>query len=259
MRLKKPRSWSCSGFIPLKGKMFFSHITVFDFERGLRFKNGKFVESVEAGRHKLFGNSQSIFKFDLRERQSAVGGQEVMTKDGATVRISMLFGHKIEDPVTYYQTNLVSLEYGFASGADADQMLHYQVQIQLREWVASRSLEEVMNQKLELPEALIPEIQKVGFAHGVNVLSLQLLDFAITGSLKSANADILKAELEGKAAMQRARNEASTLRSLINSAKLTQENPGLMELRILSSGQKPRVTFIVGQPDSKSAGQSTEE
>ncbi len=239
--------------------MLFTSIIVFDFERGLRFKNGKFVESVEPGHHKLFGSSQMIIKFDLRERQSVVGGQEMMTKDGATVRISMLYVHKIEDPVTYYRTNPVTVEYGFANFSEADMMIHYQVQIQVREWIASRSLEEAMNHKLELSEAIIPEIQRIGSEHGVSVAKLQLLDFSITGSLKSANSDILKAELEGKAAMQRARNEASTLRSLINSAKLTQENPGLMELRILSSGQKPRVTFIVGKPDSKAANDSEQE
>jgi regulator of protease activity HflC (stomatin/prohibitin superfamily) len=239
--------------------MFFTRITVFDFELGLRFKDGKCVGQVEPGLHVLFGRSEQIVKFDMRERQSALGGQEVMTKDGATVRLSMVFSNKIEDPIAYYKTNPVTLEYGFSTGSEADILLHFQIQIQLREWVAARTLEEAMNQRLELAGFMLPEVQKIGSEHGVLVTSLQLLDFSITGSLKSANADILKAEMEGKAAMQRTRNEASTLRSLINSAKLTQENPGLLELRILSSGQKPRVTFIVGKPDSKASTDSDQE
>lgn len=231
--------------------MFFRRVTVFDYEKALRFKNGKYVGSMDAGQYTLFSHSDRIVKFDGRERQLPIGGQETMTKDGAMVRISMIVTTNLNDPVKFYQSNPVMLEMGYSSGTESDFYLHHQVQIGIREWVAAKTLEEAMEQKQEMAETVLPTLQKYGLDHGVNVSNLQLLDFAIAGSLRSANADILKAEMEGKAAMQRARNEASTLRSLINSAKLTQENPGLMELRILSSGQKPRVTFIVGKPELK--------
>ena len=196
-------------------------------------------------------------RFDMREKLHQVGGQESLTKDGATIRISMIATSKIFDPYLFYQSNSVEMQFRTAVGTEVQAFLHYQMQVSLREWVAGRTLEEAMDQKLELCDTILPEIQDAGQARGFEVTQLQLLDFAIAGSLKSAFSDLLKAEMEGKSAMQRARNEASTLRSLINSAKLTHENPGLMELRILSSGQKPRVTFIVGQQDPKSV-ESTE-
>ncbi len=229
--------------------MFINTTTIYEHERGLRFRNGKLVQVLEPGRHVWFGFSESVTRFDIREKLHPVGGQESFTKDGATIRASILAMSKIVDPYLFYQSNTIDFQFRTAGATDVQTFLHYQVQVSLREWVAGRTLEEAMDQKLELCNAILPEIQEVGRAHGFEVTQLQLLDFSIAGSLKSAFSDILKAEMEGKAAMQRARNEASTLRSLINSAKLTQENPGLLELRVLASGQKPRVTFVVGQPE----------
>ncbi|MCG9894947.1 MAG: hypothetical protein MH204_05685, partial [Fimbriimonadaceae bacterium] len=74
---------------------------------------------------------------------------------------------------------------------------------------------------------------------------VSLLDFSPQGGLRAAMNDLLKSELEGQAALARARNEAATLRSLINTARLTREHPGLLELRILAAGGKPRVSFVV--------------
>lgn len=36
------------------------------------------------------------------------------------------------------------------------------------------------------------------------------------------------------------------MRSLLNTARLTREHPGLLELRVLTSGTRPRVSFVVG-------------
>jgi regulator of protease activity HflC (stomatin/prohibitin superfamily) len=197
--------------------MFFNTTTIYEHERGLRFKNGKFVQVLEPGRHTSFGYSERVMRFDMREKIHPVGGQESLTKDGATIRISMIAMSKIIDPYLFYQSNSVDMQFRTTVGTEVQTFLHYQIQVSLREWVAGRTLDEAMSQKLELCDAILPEIQEVGQAHGFEVTQLQLLDFAIAGSLKSAFSDLLKAEMEGKAAMQRARNEASTLRSLIKS------------------------------------------
>jgi len=233
--------------------MFLQRITIYQHERGLRFKDGKFVGVVEPGSYRIHRKTEKIANVDLREQSQMVGGQEILTSDGATVRISILVTARIADAYLYYQTIPVSIEYGDISLSEGLMFLHQQIQILMRDWVSELTLQEVLDRRKELPESILPNLQTLAAAHGGEVLNVQLMDFNIAGTLKSAQADILKAELEGKAAMQRARNEASTLRSLINSAKLTQDHPGLLELRILSSGQKPRVTFMVGQPEGKSS------
>jgi len=73
-----------------------------------------------------------------------------------------------------------------------------------------------------------------------------VLDLSASGSLKSAMAERLRVQIEGEIALARARNEAATMRNLLNTARLVRQHPGLLELRVLSSGQKPKVTFVVG-------------
>jgi hypothetical protein len=71
------------------------------------------------------------------------------------------------------------------------------------------------------------------------------MEFNLVGSMRTAYANLLATEIEGKTALAKARNEAATMRSLLNTARLVREHPGLLELRVLASGQKPRVSFVV--------------
>jgi hypothetical protein len=71
----------------------------------------------------------------------------------------------------------------------------------------------------------------------------------VPGELKRAFAGIVAARREGEAALERARGETAALRSLANAGRLVDENPGLLQLRLLqqleaSSGN----TVVMGWP-----------
>ncbi len=218
-------------------------------QQALLFKEGKFVSQLGSGRHRFWGRSLDIVVFDIRQSSLLVGGQEVTTLDGASIRLSVIVTCNIVDPLALYRKLPVDSAYTAVVANAASWPINNEVQIQVRDWIGTRPLQEVLDNRTSLGAAILEPVQAVALMYGIQVESTRLLDFNLTGSLKSAQADVIKAELEGKAAMQRARNEAATLRSLINSAKLTQDHPGLLELRILASGQKPRVTFMVGHPE----------
>ena len=55
----------------------------------------------------------------------------------------------------------------------------------------------------------------------------------VPGELKRAFAGIVAARREGEAALERARGETAALRSLANAGRLIEDNPGLLQLRIL--------------------------
>jgi hypothetical protein len=48
------------------------------------------------------------------------------------------------------------------------------------------------------------------------------------------------------------------MRSLINTSRLVRENPGLLELRILTAGQRPRVNINLAPPTGEAAPTDTE-
>jgi regulator of protease activity HflC (stomatin/prohibitin superfamily) len=115
----------------------------------------------------------------------------------------------------------------------------------MRDWVLARTLDEVMDQREELGDALLPLLVDHSENSGVKVLGVSVMEFNLVGSMRTAYANLLATEIEGKTALAKARNEAATMRSLLNTARLVREHPGLLELRVLASGQKPRVSFVV--------------
>jgi regulator of protease activity HflC (stomatin/prohibitin superfamily) len=66
------------------------------------------------------------------------------------------------------------------------------------------------------------------------------------GALKEMFAQVAKAKQEGQAALERARGEAASLRSLANAAKMLETNPKLMNLRLLQTiSESGGNTFVV--------------
>jgi len=229
----------------------FGSKTIYQHQIGLLFRHGKVVRTLAAGRHFLMPGS-SVGTVDGRLQVVMVGGQEVLTSDGGSIRMSLLVTQQITNAELYFSTG------GFLNGIGLNPMssvthIHYEAQISLREWARTRTLETALLESPQAGEFLLPILVAKGKECGITVSQVNLLDVQVAGGLKAAHADILRAELEGKAALARSRNEASTMRSLLNTARLVNEHPGLLELRVLSSGQKPRVSFVVNGRSGPSA------
>ena len=228
----------------------FKKTIVYQHEQGLMFRSGALVGVVGPGEYRTWGQKTRIERFDMRQRQTVIGAQDVMTADMATFRVSMWATYRISNLDQYYKSmasdaSLGSLVHSMA----AQTLVHNASQVALRDWIAPLTMDEALEKRGELAAALLNLARERIAGNGLEIVDVVPVDFGLTGSLKTAKADLLKADLEGKVALQRARNEAATLRSLLNSARLTREHPGLLELRILSTGQKPRVTFMVGPSD----------
>jgi hypothetical protein len=70
---------------------------------------------------------------------------------------------------------------------------------------------------------------------GVKVLRVSLRDFMLSGELKQAYAETVKARLEGQASLERARGETAAIRHLLNATQLMEAHPGLIQLRYLQT------------------------
>jgi len=86
---------------------------------------------------------------------------------------------------------------------------------------------------------------------GLKLISADIKDIMFAGDMKKAFAQVIKAQKEGQAALERARGETAALRSLANAARTMDDNPNLLQLRALqaladSSGN----TLVLGLPNS---------
>src|SRR5918992_3143464 len=87
-------------------------ITVFEYERGLRYRRGRFAGVVEPGAYWVWPRWTTIVKVDIRPVYMVVPAQEVVTADGVGVKITVSAKYQVADPerainaVASYQTAL---------------------------------------------------------------------------------------------------------------------------------------------------------
>ena len=75
-----------------------SRVTIFDYERGLRFRRGRLDRVLEPGAYWHFPAVTRIHRVDIRPTRVAVAGQEVLSADGVAVKASLVATYKIADP-----------------------------------------------------------------------------------------------------------------------------------------------------------------
>ena len=217
-------------------------VTVYEFERGLKYSRGRFVGVVEPGQHWIYRPRTRIRKLDIRPTFVSVSGQDVLTSDGVSLRVSLAAEYEIVDPALAVN-----------SVEDFRDALYLTVQLALRDLVGVTEVDDLLSKRGEIGRMLLertgPEVEQFG----VKVSSVEIKDIMFPGDLKRMMAQVVQARKEGQAALEKARGETAALRNLVNAARLMEGNPALMQLRLLqqlagSSGN----TVVLGLPGSTS-------
>src|SRR4051794_26576470 len=76
-----------------------SIVTIHDYERGLRFRQGRFAGLLDAGTHVALRPYSEIRLLDGRPTSITVPGQEILTSDGVALRVSLTARYVVGDPV----------------------------------------------------------------------------------------------------------------------------------------------------------------
>lgn len=207
---------------------------------GLMYHHGLYVRRNNAGKHVVWGVGWTMNQVDLRKASLLVAGQEVLTADNVSLKLSLLVTYQIAEPVkaTHETQNWLSELYNTA-------------QLALRGVVGAVAVEALLNQRLEIGTRLLAKVQPEAAKVGLNVLAVEVKDVIFPADLKRAFADVLKAKQEGQAALERARGESASLRNLANAARVLEGNPALMNLRLiqsLSAVQNGGHTLVLGAP-----------
>lgn len=206
------------------GRKIFNVITIFEYERGLRYDKGKFTGMVNPGQYWIFALNSTIQKVDTRPNYITVGGQEVLTADGISVKISAAANYQITDPiVAAHQVE------------DYFQALYLMIQLSLRENIGSVSLDEVLEKRNLMSQQLMDNLTDQVKEIGLSLNSVNIKDITLNSELKKAYAQVVSAKKEGMANLEKARAESATLRNLANTAKLLENNPALLQLRMLQA------------------------
>ncbi len=213
---------------------------VHDYQRGLRYRQGRLVGLLDPGTHIAIRPFTEIHVLDGRPTILTVAGQEILTADGVALRVSLTARYVVADPVaavTHDQSYVNALYTGLHAG--------------LREVLAGRTADEILAGRAALGPAVGGAVASEIARIGVELLGVDVRDIMIPSELKRAFAGIVAARREGEAALERARGETAALRSLANAGRMIEDNPGLLQLRILQQlGAASGNTIMLGLPGS---------
>jgi regulator of protease activity HflC (stomatin/prohibitin superfamily) len=227
-------------FAPRIGKARLAkRVTVFEFQTGLLVRKGKVERVLPPGQYSTWLTNDEIERYDHREQSFAVSGQELLTKDLLPLKLSLVTRYRISDAKLYR-----------SSSTQPATRLYEDIQFEMRRRVAPMTLDEVMGDRERLVAGFKEAVAPAAAATGLEVTGIDLRDLVLAGPAKQAFSDIWKAQKDGQAALERARGEQASLRSLANAARMLKGNPELMNLRLmqaLAGGPgKPPPTVVLG-------------
>ena len=207
-------------------------------EAGLLFVEGRLVERLAPGRHAFWVANRKIEvkRLDLRPQAIEITAQEMLTRDRITLRVTLTAFRRVIDP-----------ERVVATVPDVDAWLYRLVQFAIREAVAGRTLDEVLSAKAALDAELRDYVRARIADSGVEVTELGVKDVILPGEIRELVNKVVEAERVAKANLIRRQEETAATRSLLNTARLMEENPLLLRLKELESLE--RLVEKVGRID----------
>ena len=154
------------------------------------------------------------------ERQLEISGQEILTADKVGVRLNVICTYRITDP-----RRLVKLVENVGT------QLYTHAQLILREYVGRFRLDEILEQKEEISRYVLEEMKKKLEDYCVEIVSAGIKDIILPGEIREIMNTVLLAEKRAQANVITRREEVASTRSLLNTARLMDENQTLFKLK----------------------------
>ena len=199
------------------------------YEKGILFVDGKFSKVLETGVYYFWKNpvGVTVSKIDLRQLQLEVSGQEILTKDKAALRINF-----------YTQYKVVDIVKALIDNKDYEKQLYVLMQLALREYVGTMTLDELLEKKEAISTYVLTALKEKASNLGVEIRDCGVRDIILPGEMKEIMNQVLVAQKKAEANVIMRREETASTRSLLNTAKLMEENSMLFKLKEMEYVEK---------------------
>jgi len=202
---------------------------VADNHVGLLIVDGELVQSLKPGLYVYwkFNRNVKVEQIELRMQVMEVQGQEILTKDKVSLRVNLAAHYQIIDPVKA-RSALVNM-------ADT---VYRELQFALRQTIGVRTLDALLGNKDELDKEIFTAVQEKIAEFGIDVRGVGVKDVILPGDMKDILNQVVEAEKVAQANVIKRREETAATRSLLNTARLMDDNPTLMRLKELEVLEK---------------------
>jgi len=203
--------------------------TIEPWEKGVLYINGQFDKVIEPGVYYFVKNDIPVLlqKVDMRLQQTDVNGQEILTKDKAVLRINF-----------YAQYRVADIMKALVENRDMHGQLYTLLQLSVREYVGGYTLDELLEKKNEVAALVLETIRNKATKLGVDITDCGIKDIILPGDVKDIMNQVLIAEKRAQANVITRREETAGTRSMLNTAKLMEENEMLFRLKEMEYVEK---------------------
>jgi regulator of protease activity HflC (stomatin/prohibitin superfamily) len=214
---------------PLPGSEAIYPVIVPQFHVGVLHVDGKVEKLLEPGMHAFWKFRRDVRAevVDLRLQVLEVAGQEILTRDKVTLRVNLTAGYRVSDVLVAYAKQAKPMDY-----------LYKELQFGLRAAVGTRTLDELLENKGVIDEVVEAHIRRRVAGFGLEVESVGVKDIILPGEMKVLLAKVVEAEKAAQANVIRRREETAATRSLLNTAKVMEDNPTALRLKELETLEK---------------------
>lgn len=202
---------------------YLTTIEVGEHELARLLYNNKPIRTLKPGVYRFWSapTRVSAVKADLRPTQECVSGQELLTLDKISIRVTLVYNSQIVD---------------FDKSIDAGDLrgrLYSAAQLALREYVGGKTLDEILADRDGTARFVGEKLASAGEELGVKISATGVKDIIIPGEIRAIMNEVLLAEKRAEANVITRREEVASTRSLLNTAKLMDENKTLYRLKEL--------------------------
>ncbi len=180
-------------------------VIVRDTHRGALYEDGVFKEILRPGPYRLraalpWGPRQEVVLVDIRERSLTIKGQEILTADKVAVRVSILVNFRVTD-----------VEAALHNVESYQDRIYEDVQISTRRFLAVRTLEEILQDRNEVSDAVREDVREAAASYGVEISRADVKDLVFPGNLREIMNRVLETERQSEAMLIEAQKQAEAI------------------------------------------------
>ncbi len=210
-------------------------IMIKENQEGYLYVNHKFVEVLKAGRHFYYTDfyDVEVKAIETKIKELEITGQELLSSDKVTLRCNLTMHYKITDGRAYIEAVDQSKEY-----------LYKQLQFAVREHLGALTIDEILSKQHTLSTEVLEKFYTICKNVGVEVEGVYIKDIILPGEMREIFNQVIEASKRAEANNIQRREETAATRSLLNTAKLMNDNPALARLKELEALEK--ITQTIG-------------
>lgn len=210
-------------FAKLPSSMYLK-VEVAEYQRARLYFDQRLVRILEPGTYYFWKNNIRVEAgfVDTRLTRMDITGQEIMTMDKVSLRINFVCNYRVTD----YVKILTQID-------DYAEQIHVAAQLALRDYVGRYRLDDILAGKEEMSRYVLERLREKEKEYFVEITDGGVKDIILPGEIRDIMNTVLVAEKKAQANVIARREEVASTRSLLNTAKLMEENQTLYRLKEL--------------------------